>query len=76
MLKTNTADSVMVPGSGNISLSHPPLIRLLQKAYSAEKAAAYAYQGHAGSLRKLSEKQQYDKLKKTNGITAGKYCIS
>ena len=37
-------------------LRHPALINSLQKAYSAEKAAAYAYQGHAGSVRKKSEK--------------------
>ncbi|MES2647766.1 MAG: hypothetical protein V4717_12865 [Bacteroidota bacterium] len=38
------------------TLEHPALIKSLQKAYSAEKAAAYAYQGHAASLRKLAEK--------------------
>jgi hypothetical protein len=38
------------------TLEHPVLTRSLQKAYSAEKAAAYAYQGHAASLRKQSEK--------------------
>jgi hypothetical protein len=37
-------------------LSHPALIKLLKKAYSAEKAAAYAYQGHAGSVRNKMEK--------------------
>jgi len=34
-----------------VSLNHPPLVDLLQRAYSAEKAAAYAYIGHAGSLK-------------------------
>ena len=38
-------------------LNHPELIDLLKKAYSAEKAAAFAYQGHAGSVR--------DKIQKT-----------
>jgi rubrerythrin len=33
------------------------LIHLLQQAYSAEKAAAFAYQGHAASLKKEIEKQ-------------------
>ena len=33
------------------------LIRLLQLAYSAERAAAFAYQGHAGSVRDPDEKQ-------------------
>jgi rubrerythrin len=32
-------------------IDHPKLVRLLQKAYSAEKAAAFAYIGHAGSVR-------------------------
>lgn len=35
---------------------HPALADLLKKAYSAEKAAAYAYQGHAASVRKKEEK--------------------
>ncbi len=38
------------------SLHHPALVSLLQKAYSAEKAAAYAYQGHAASVKKEVEK--------------------
>lgn len=37
-------------------LDHPQLVKLLKKAYSAEKAAAYAYQGHAGSVRNPLEK--------------------
>lgn len=37
-------------------LSHKALIDLLQKAYSAEKAAAFAYQGHAGSVKDVTEK--------------------
>ncbi len=37
-------------------LDHPLLVDLLQKAYSAEKAAAYAYQGHAGSVWRKAEK--------------------
>jgi demethoxyubiquinone hydroxylase (CLK1/Coq7/Cat5 family) len=37
-------------------LDHPVLVKLLQEAYSAEKAAAYAYQGHAASVRKQAEK--------------------
>src|SRR5688572_16846456 len=35
----------------------PELTDLLKKAYSAEKAAAFAYQGHAGSVRKPEEKK-------------------
>jgi hypothetical protein len=40
-----------------LKLSHPALVDLLQQAYSAEKAAAFAYQGHAGSVKKLADKQ-------------------
>ncbi|WP_336515565.1 hypothetical protein [Pollutibacter soli] len=36
-------------------LQHKKLVDLLQKAYSAEKAAAFAYQGHAGSLKNSEE---------------------
>jgi len=32
------------------------LVRLLQLAYSGEKAAALAYQGHSRSVRDLEEK--------------------
>lgn len=39
-----------------MKLSHPALVNLLQCAYSAEKAAAFAYQGHAGSVKNLEEK--------------------
>jgi rubrerythrin len=38
-----------------VKLSHKDLIDSLQRAYSAEKAAAFAYQGHAGSV---SDKEQ------------------
>lgn len=36
--------------------SHKALIDLLKRAYSAEKAAAFAYQGHAGSVKNKDEK--------------------
>jgi hypothetical protein len=39
-----------------MKLQHKALIDLLQKAYSAEKAAAFAYQGHAGSVKDKTEK--------------------
>ncbi len=32
-------------------LDHPALVESLQRAYSAERAASFAYVGHAGSLR-------------------------
>jgi len=34
-----------------LKLQHKELVDLLQMAYSAEKAAAFAYQGHAGSVK-------------------------
>lgn len=37
--------------------SHKKLVSLLQMAYSAEKAAAFAYLGHAGSVAELEEKE-------------------
>lgn len=40
-----------------MKLVHPQLIDLLRKAYSAEKAAAFAYQGHANAVKDSSEKQ-------------------
>ena len=39
-----------------MKLQHPELIDLMKKAYSAEKAAAFAYQGHAGSVKSPEEK--------------------
>jgi len=39
-----------------VTISHPKLVKLLQLAYSAEKAAAFAYIGHAGSVKRLDEK--------------------
>ncbi len=38
-------------------LNHPELIDLLKMAYSAEKAAAFAYQGHAGAVKNPEEKK-------------------
>jgi len=39
-----------------MKLDHPALVELLQRAYSAEKAAAFAYIGHANSLRSQEDK--------------------
>jgi len=39
-----------------MTLQHPQLVDLLQKAYSAEKAASFAYQGHAASVKSPTEK--------------------
>ncbi|MFN0033062.1 MAG: demethoxyubiquinone hydroxylase family protein [Flavobacteriales bacterium] len=38
------------------TLHHPELADLLRKAYSAEKAASFAYQGHAASVKSEMEK--------------------
>lgn len=40
-----------------MSLNHPQLVDLLKKAYSAEKAAAFAYQGHAAAVKNTEEKK-------------------
>ena len=39
-----------------MTLKDPSLVRSLQLAYSAEKAAAFAYIGHAKSLGHAEEK--------------------
>ncbi len=38
-------------------LNHSQLVDLLKKAYSAEKAASFAYQGHAGAVKNPEEKK-------------------
>ena len=40
-----------------MKLQHPALVDLLKRAYSAEKAAAFAYQGHAGSVKSVEDKK-------------------
>lgn len=42
--------------------AHRALVDLLQMAYSAEKAAAFAYQGHAGSVKNADEKAAIKKI--------------
>lgn len=49
-------EKILLKGPGAETLSHPKLVTLLQKAYSAEKAAAYAYIGHAASVKNPAEK--------------------
>ncbi|HYV55468.1 MAG TPA: ferritin-like domain-containing protein [Chitinophagaceae bacterium] len=46
----------IIPAGFNMTLSHKKLIDLLQRAYSAEKAASFAYQGHAGSVKDKDQK--------------------
>lgn len=40
-----------------MKLNHPQLVKLLQQAYSAERAAAFAYIGHARAVKKTVEKK-------------------
>ncbi|MBI3509255.1 MAG: ferritin-like domain-containing protein [Bacteroidetes bacterium] len=40
-----------------MKLQHRELTNLLRTAYSAEKAAAFAYQGHAGAVKNADEKK-------------------
>lgn len=47
-----------------MKLQHRDLITSLQKAYSAEKAAAFAYQGHAGSVKDKEEKAAIYQIEK------------
>lgn len=39
-----------------MKINHPKLVDLLQMAYSAEKAAAFAYIGHVGAVKNPEEK--------------------
>jgi rubrerythrin len=39
-----------------MTLNSPQLVDLLKKAYSAEKAASFAYQGHASAVKDKAEK--------------------
>jgi hypothetical protein len=45
-----------------LKIDHRELTDLLQKAYSAEKAAAFAYQGHAGSVKNPDEKKAIQQI--------------
>ena len=45
-----------------MEIKHQKLIKLLQKAYSAEKAAAFAYIGHAGSIKDSIKKAEIKQI--------------
>ncbi len=45
-----------------MALDHAKLVRSLRLAYSAERAASFAYQGHAGSLRDPEEKARVKQI--------------
>ena len=47
-----------------MKINHPALINSLRLAYSAEKAAAYAYVGHARSLKNPDEKVAVHQIEK------------
>lgn len=51
-MKVQLTESQSIP-----EIKHKALIDLLKMAYSAEKAAAFAYQGHAGSVKDAEEKR-------------------
>ena len=48
--------------SGAKALAHPALVRSLQRAYSAERAASLAYIGHAASLRDPAAKARIKEI--------------
>lgn len=43
-------------------LLQPELIQLLQLAYSAERAASFAYQGHAGAVKETVDKKKIKEI--------------
>jgi rubrerythrin len=45
-----------------MQLDDKVLINLLKQAYSAEKAAAFAYQGHASSVKSIAEKAEIKQI--------------
>jgi len=49
-------ETSIAPPERKVRIEHKKLVDLLQRAYSAEKAAAFAYQGHAGSVKDAAEK--------------------
>lgn len=50
-------DKIFLSMAMSPKLQHSELVDLLQRAYSAEKAAAFAYQGHAGSVKDKEAKK-------------------
>lgn len=45
-----------------MKLNHPELNKLMQMAYSGEKAAAFAYIGHGGAVRDKEEKRRIKEI--------------
>lgn len=52
--------------ASNIILQHKTLINLLQRTYSAEKAASFAYQWYRGTLKNAYEKKAIYKIEMEN----------
>lgn len=50
-----------------MKLKHTQFVNLLQQAYSAERAAAFAYIGHAGSVKNNDEKKAIKQIKDDEG---------
>ena len=57
-----------------MKLDHPALVKLLQRAYSGEKAAAFAYIGHACSLRDPGAKAAVKQIEVDEWST-GRMCL-
>lgn len=57
MLRTGIVHLYLQSKSNQLKLNHKELVDLLQRAYSAEKAAAFAYQGHAGFVKDPLQKK-------------------
>lgn len=57
MLRAGIVHLYLQSKSNQLKLNHKELVDLLQRAYSAEKAAAFAYQGHAGSVKDPLQKK-------------------
>ena len=51
-----------------MQLNHPKLVDLLQQAYSAEKAASFAYQGHAASVKSPEEKAAIKQIERDEWV--------
>jgi len=55
---------IVNPSLHEMKLDHPALVKSLQTAYSAERAASFAYIGHAGSLINPDEKAGVKQIEK------------
>ena len=72
MLYSDAQPGLIYQNNSANTLKHSELKRLLQKAYSAEKAASSAYQGHAASVKNKHEKMAVNHTEVMNGTNARK----